>query len=1013
MPKAGSKKQKSGSENIVECPHCKQTFAKQGFHNHHAKCQRQASTIQPVRSDYFASPSDDFDPFGAVQFGQQFGAPQNSDAYLGPFASPVVHDPLAIFDVPTQSAVFGSSPPSLFAVGSDLSVAEDCAGTTTSNWAEDVPEEGAERQLGRPPHLDDIKVVPHPHSGRQIRYYDYDDYTTDIAGSKFPKASPSSNQPSTPPWAPFSTRIDFKFAEMLQDAHLNARQIDAFVSMVHEILANPKEFTLADGKHVAETWTIATKMHGVGLEQEDVEVEYDGECIEFPLWRIEARDWALSILTNPELSKELRFDAEQLFRHNGEGFERFINEPWTANTWADVQSKLPPGAAPFMIILYADKTKLSSMGTKKGYPVYVRCANLPSHIRNGEGLGGGQMIGWLPIIPEDADKSGKKRFVDFKRVVWHKALKKILQSLEAWAESGYYHEISEDLARWLYPIILILSADFEEQCVMAAIRGMGSAYPCPVCLIPLEELPGLSKKYPLRTSESMKQIYDDANDKRTVVEREALLKAVGLRNVENVFWSLKNTEAYSALSWDRLHAYHSGLFRKHILQEFFELLEEGGRSYTTQVEEQLRQIPRWRDLTHFDSLAIVKDYSDGRKYEDLSKVLIFASHSLFGPRDERGYQWLALARSYLELDMWASLIDHNETTLQQGRKELLRFEEERKKYVKIHPAKKWDFPKAHSHSHLFDDIENKGCTINFTTKFFEKMHGSLKIFYELSNCKDIEKQFARISHEELAALIISHNILLYNREVQRIKDANLEIESTDDEGQPSVGCRRTTTPVWIRAGSRLPTGPVYLQELQDHADPQYFLAFTQLRTKLNKRLALDLNQRINIGLDDLVTVYRYLKVDYVSLEDSQLTTDFLRVNPKFHGRVRYDCALIQVDEATFVIGRLVSIFGIRVEDQEMQYALVIPFDVPIPRNSASKVNRDRSTHLRFKQLRSRNAQESVVVPLTSIVRGALTVKDFGSLHDNQFVIVDVVDPDFFLRMRLKSLGDSLVVNAKL
>ncbi|RXW22756.1 hypothetical protein EST38_g3097 [Candolleomyces aberdarensis] len=966
MPKAGSKKQKSGPENVVECPHCKQTFAKQGFHNHHVKCQRQASTIQPVRSDYFASPSEDFDPFGVVQFGQQYGTPHNSGAHLGPFASPAVHhDPLATFDVPTQSAAIGSSPPLLSAVGSDLSVAEDCAGMTTSNWVEDVPAESAEHQLGRPPHLDDIKVVPHPHSGRQTRYYDYDDYTTDIAGSKFPKASPPSNQPSMPPWAPFSTRVDFKFAEMLQDAHLNARQIDAFISMVHEILACPEEFTLADGKHVAEIWTIATKMHGVGLEQEDVEVEYDGEDIKYPLWRVPARDWALSILTNPELSKELRFDAEQLFRHNGEYFVRFINEPWTANTWGDVQSKLPLGAAPFMIILYADKTKLSSMGTKKGYPVYVRCANLPSHIRNGEGLGGGQMIGWLPIIPEDADKSGKKRFVDFKRVVWHKALKKILQSLEAWAESGYFHEISEDLGRWLYPIILILSADFEEQCVMAAIRGMGSAYPCPVCLIPLEEFPGLSKKYPLRTSESMKKIYDDANNDRTVAEREALLKAVGLRNVENAFWSLKNTEAYSALSWDRLHAYHSGLFRKHILQEFFELLEEGGRSYTTRVEEHL-----------------------------------------FGPGDERGYQWLALARSYLELDMWASLIDHNEVTLRQGREELLRFEEERKKYFEIHPTKKWDFPKAHSHSHLFDDIENKGCTINFTTKFFEKMHGSLKIFFELSNFKDIEKQFARISHEELAALIIAQNILLYDREVQRMKDADLEIESADDEGQPSVGCQHTSTPTWIRAGSKLPTGPVCLQKLQDHVDPQYLLAFTQLRTKLNKRLTLDLQRRINIGLDDLVTVYRYLKVDYVSLEDSQLTTDFLRVNPNFHKHVRYDCALIQVDEATFVIGRLISVFGIRVEDQEMQYALVIPFDVPIPRNSASKVNRDRSTHLRFKQLRSRNAQDSVIVPLASIVRGALTVKDSGSLHNDQFVIVDVVDADFFLRMRLNNLAIS-------
>ena len=46
------------------------------------------------------------------------------------------------------------------------------------------------------------------------------------------------------------------------------------------------------------------------------------------------------------------------------------------------QSHLPnvPNAVPFAFILYADKTKLSSHGTVKGYPVIARCANLPVHI---------------------------------------------------------------------------------------------------------------------------------------------------------------------------------------------------------------------------------------------------------------------------------------------------------------------------------------------------------------------------------------------------------------------------------------------------------------------------------------------------------------------------------------------------------------------------------------------------------------------------------------------------------
>jgi hypothetical protein len=41
---------------------------------------------------------------------------------------------------------------------------------------------------------------------------------------------------------------------------------------------------------------------------------------------------------------------------------------------------------------------LSSFGTQKGYPVIARCANLPSEIRNGKGIGGGIVVGWLPIV---------------------------------------------------------------------------------------------------------------------------------------------------------------------------------------------------------------------------------------------------------------------------------------------------------------------------------------------------------------------------------------------------------------------------------------------------------------------------------------------------------------------------------------------------------------------------------------------------------------------------------------
>jgi len=63
-----------------------------------------------------------------------------------------------------------------------------------------------------------------------------------------------------------------------------------------------------------------------------------------------------------------------------------------------IQSSLPPNGKLLAFIIYADKTKLSSFGTAMGYPVIARIGNLPVDIRNGKGLGGGELVGWLPIV---------------------------------------------------------------------------------------------------------------------------------------------------------------------------------------------------------------------------------------------------------------------------------------------------------------------------------------------------------------------------------------------------------------------------------------------------------------------------------------------------------------------------------------------------------------------------------------------------------------------------------------
>lgn len=163
-------------------------------------------------------------------------------------------------------------------------------------------------------------------------------------------------------------------------------------------------------------------------------------------------------------------------------------------------------------------------------------------------------------------------------------------------------------------------------------------------------------------------------------------------------------------------------------------------------------------------------------------------------------------------------------------------------------------------------------------------------------------------------------------------------------------------------------------------------------------------------------MYRYLQVDYISAENGDVETDLLRMNPDFHNNVRYDCVLIQATNTTFTLGRLVAVIGYTPDNHphELQYAVVIPFDVHISRrgiDAGTRENQKRCRHLRFKQVRSRKASDSVIIPVESIVRGALLIEDFGGHYADEFILMDVVDADWFLRMRVHGLGDMLVSNA--
>lgn len=55
--------------------------------------------------------------------------------------------------------------------------------------------------------------------------------------------------------------------------------------------------------------------------------------------------------------------------------------------------------------------------------------------------------------------------------------------------------------------------------------------------------------------------------------------------------------------------------------------------------------------------------------------------------------------------------------------------------------KGWDFPKNHTHAHLFADILAKGVTRGYNTKVNEGAHGPLKDSYQLrTNFREVAEQ---------------------------------------------------------------------------------------------------------------------------------------------------------------------------------------------------------------------------------------------------------------------------------
>ena len=121
--------------------------------------------------------------------------------------------------------------------------------------------------------------------------------------------------------------------------------------------------------------------------------------------------------------------------------------------------------------------------------------------------------------------------------------------------------------------------------------------------------------------------------------------------------------------------------------------------------------------------------------------------------------------------------------------------------------------------------------------------------------------------------------------------------------------------------------------------------------------------------------------------------NILRCSPQFHNAPRYDGILYRKDNGREAFAKLAHISLHDVNEVRYGVALIQPLDAPLgPRQ---KTDEDFGLF----RVRARRRTDCEVIALTSIVRGALIMKDVGCEFDDQYYVLDVIDCDLFERMK--------------
>ncbi|KAK0492847.1 hypothetical protein EDD18DRAFT_1108459 [Armillaria luteobubalina] len=223
-----------------------------------------------------------------------------------------------------------------------------------------------------------------------------------------PALPPRLNSPSVSPSSPGATTSQrcWEQAQPLAAVNQNLLQTISIWSIIPTVVDNLDSIKLKNFKHKRDQeWILESGINqgnidalltmmikqGGQFESSTFTVPLQGQPYEFTVYHRDLWSWTLDILQDPLLAPYLNWDAQRLFKVNGNTSQRFYMEPHTSNMFWEIQTTLPDGRKPICYIIYANKMRLSSFGMVQDWETFLPIFVMVKALEGGVSLGGYQL----------------------------------------------------------------------------------------------------------------------------------------------------------------------------------------------------------------------------------------------------------------------------------------------------------------------------------------------------------------------------------------------------------------------------------------------------------------------------------------------------------------------------------------------------------------------------------------------------------------------------------------------